>query len=231
MKRLQGLPAYGGAKGALGLPASHRRRSGYGASVTGSADPKASPKESGVLRRGASGFTLLEVLIAMVILAILSALATPGFMRWLPNYRLKGAARDLYSNLQFVKGKAIRDRGEWAIVFNAGENSYLIVSGGPDGTYSTANDNVVHSRVSLSSYGSGLRYGPGSATRKVGNNEPIKDSVTYPGDRVIFNPRGLNTGTFGGYVYLQNDRNACHAVGTWSSGVVVLRKWNGSAWE
>lgn len=177
------------------------------------------------------GFTLIEALVAIVILAIVSALAAPGFIRWLPNYRLKGAARDIYSNLQLIKGRAIRDRGEWAIKFDAGGNSYQIVSGGPDRTHSTTGDNSVEKTVNLSAYGSGLRFGPGGATRKVGSNEVIADSVTYPGDRVIFNSRGLTTGTLGGYVYIQNDRNGCFAIGTWSSGIVVLKKWNGSAWE
>lgn len=206
MKHLQNPCASGSASGASGLPAS------------GSA-------------AGASGFTLIEALVAVIILAVLSALAAPGFIRWLPNYRLKGAARDLYSNIQFIKGRAIRDRGEWAIKFDAGGNSYQIISGGPDRIYSTAEDNVVERTVVLADYGSGLCYGPGGATRKVGKNEPIVDSVTYPGDRVVFNALGMTTGTLGGYVYLQNDRHGCFAVGTWSSGIVVLKKWNGSAWE
>ena len=181
--------------------------------------------------KAASGFTLLEVLIAVVFVAVLSGLAAPGFMRWLPNYRLKGAARDLYSNFQLIKGRAIRDRGEWAVKFDAGGNSYQIVSGGPDGKYSTSADNVADKTVSLSAYKSGVGYGPGRATRKVGRNEPIGSSVTYPGSRVVFNSRGLTPGTLGGYVYLQNDQGACYAVGTWSSGVIVLRKWNGTKWE
>ena len=90
---------------------------------------------------------------------------------------------------------------------------------------------MVIKTVSLSEYGSGLRYGPGGATRKVGKNEPISSSVSYPGNRVVFNSRALTPGALGGYVYLQNDQGACYAVGTWSSGVIVLRKWNGSAWE
>jgi len=45
---------------------------------------------------------------------------------------LKGAVRELYSNLQLAKSGAIRDRSEWAVKFDAGGNSYQVVSGGPD---------------------------------------------------------------------------------------------------
>ena len=181
--------------------------------------------------RGDRGFTKVELLVVMSILAISASLAVPGFMSWLPNYRLKGAVRDLYSNLQLAKSSAIRDRGECAIKFDKGGNSYQVVSGGTDRLYSTTDDNVVLKTVILPDYGSGLSFGPGTATRKVGQNEPIGDSVSFPGDRVVFNSLGMTTGTLGGYAYLQNGRKRCFAVGTWSSGIVVLRKWNGSAWE
>jgi hypothetical protein len=144
---------------------------------------------------------------------------------------LKGAVRDLYTNLQLAKSAAIRDRGEWALKFDEDGKSYQVVSGGADRVYSTTDDNVVLKTVILPDYGSGLSFGPGTAKRKVGQNEPIGDSVSFPGDRVVFNSRGMTTGTFGGYAYLQNSLLSCYAVGTWSSGIVVLRKWNGSAWE
>jgi prepilin-type N-terminal cleavage/methylation domain-containing protein len=183
--------------------------------------------------RGLQGFTMVELLIVVVILSILLTLAIPGFARWLPNYRLRGAAKDLYSNLQLAKAGAIRDRGERAIVFRASSHVYEVWSWGSNGVwdgFSEPNDTLLKT-VHLPGYGSGVGYGSGNATRKVGSNEPIKDTVTYPGDRVVFNSRGLTSGTLGGYVYLHNDRNGCFAVGTWSSGVVVLRKWTGSKWE
>jgi len=178
-----------------------------------------------------AGFTKIELLAVISILSISASLAVPGFINWLPNYRLKGAVRDIYSDLQLAKSRAIRERGECAVKFDASANSYQVVSGGPDRIYSTPGDNLVLKAVALPDYGSGLSFGPGSAARKVGQNEPIADSISFPGDRVIFNSLGMTAGTFGGYAYVQNNQNSCFAVGTWSSGIVVLRKWNGSAWE
>ena len=46
------------------------------------------------------GFTLIELMVTIIILSVLLGLAIPGFSSWLPKYRLRGAARDIYSNLQ-----------------------------------------------------------------------------------------------------------------------------------
>ena len=45
------------------------------------------------------GFTLIELTMVIVVIAILAATATPAVIDWVPDYRLKGAARNLYSNM------------------------------------------------------------------------------------------------------------------------------------
>ena len=65
-----------------------------------------------------NGFTMLELVVIIAILIILVVVAIPGFSRWLPNYRLRAATRDLFSNLQHAKLTAIKRHRTCAITFN-----------------------------------------------------------------------------------------------------------------
>jgi len=64
------------------------------------------------------GFTLTELMVTMVVLAIVTAITIPVFARWLPDYRLRAAARDLYSNFQLAKMAAVRNNSNCAVTFN-----------------------------------------------------------------------------------------------------------------
>ncbi len=182
------------------------------------------------------GFTMIELLVAIVVLAILAAIAIPGFSRWLPNYRLKSATRDIYSNMQLAKLGTVRANANWAIVFDTGANSYFVCSDrGPDDSWPTTADNTIEKTVNLTDYESGVGYGSGNATKNAttaGGALP-GDNVSYtsPANVVVFNPRGTCTG---GYVYLENNKNTTtYAIGTRTTGVILLRKWNSSIadWE
>ena len=174
------------------------------------------------------GFTFVELMVVFVILGIMASVSGITYTRWLPNYRLKGAARDLYSNMQLARLQAIRNNIRFAVVFNPAGGSYQLVSGGPDGAIGTGDD-VVQTTVNLIDYGSGIAYGSGdAATNWNGDGIPV-DNVSYGGNRLVFNSRGMSTA---GSVYIDHSGNdRCFAVTTLLSGHVRIRRWDNPAWN
>jgi len=177
------------------------------------------------------GFTLVELIVTCAVLGAALLVAIPGFANWLPDFRLRGAATDLFSNMHLAKMGAVKDNTNWAIVFETGSNRYRVCShDGGDGDW-TDHDETTEATVHFSAYESGVGYGGGNATKNAtvsGGSLPT-DGETY-NTVLVFNSRGTCNA---GYVYLQNEKDTAYAVGTRSSGVIRLVKWNpsNSEWE
>jgi type IV fimbrial biogenesis protein FimT len=65
-----------------------------------------------------AGFSLIELMVAIAIFAIMSGIAIPNFISWLPDYRLRSAARDVVSCLQEAKMMAVKDNVRVVVIFN-----------------------------------------------------------------------------------------------------------------
>lgn len=60
------------------------------------------------IARSAGGFTLLEAMIAIAVLAILASLAAPSFKELLAAQRIRLTASDLYSSLLMARSEAMK---------------------------------------------------------------------------------------------------------------------------
>lgn len=153
--------------------------------------------------REKSGFTIIQLAIVISLLAVLMAVGVPNFLSWLPKYRLKTAARDLYSNLQLAKMAAIKTNGNCRVMYHKNPDQYSIT--------------VLNRTVVLKDYGSGVSFqGP--------------SSETFARAIITFNSRGTSNS---GYAYLSNSKNTgYYRVGPLTSGVIKLQKWvGGSSWK
>ena len=74
--------------------------------------------------RNANGFSLIEVLTVLSLMACISTLAAPNLINWLNRAKLNGAVNNLKGSLELAKLKAIQENGPVAVNFTA--NGYVI---------------------------------------------------------------------------------------------------------
>ncbi len=178
-----------------------------------------------------AGFTLIEVLVVATVIAVLLTIAIPNYMTWLPGMRLKAASRDLFSHMQQVRLRAVKENRNFAIEFDvAGNRFFLLDDYGddriPNSGDLTENDgncsaNEIMDTIDLSTYGSGIVYGSGAAPLNL---------VTYVGNKVTFDPQGF--GNAAGYAHFTNEDNVdAFRVGTSVNGGIRLQRWTGADYK
>jgi type IV fimbrial biogenesis protein FimT len=143
---------------------------------------------------GQEGFTMVELMIAMGIIAIMAAIAVPSIISWLPNYRLKAAASEMISNFQKAKLEAVK------------RNTDVVI------TFTKAN------ATQAGSYQIFVDDNPGNGAFDAGervlvDHKPMPKDVslyntTFPGNLTGFNSRGLPTSGVATYFALMRNNNS-----------------------
>lgn len=64
--------------------------------------------KSSALRLRKSGFTLVELMVVVAVLAALLSIGGPSFMEWIQNSRIRTAAESLQNGLQVARAEAVR---------------------------------------------------------------------------------------------------------------------------
>jgi Tfp pilus assembly protein FimT len=78
--------------------------------------------------RSQAGLTLCELIIVFALIACLIAIASPQMGRVSSGYKLRGAAREVATDLQYARLMAVKENRAFQVIFNP--QSYQVVRSG-----------------------------------------------------------------------------------------------------
>jgi type IV fimbrial biogenesis protein FimT len=157
--------------------------------------------------RNNKGFTLMEIMVVIGILAILSAIAVPGFIGWRSNAQLGRAARNVYSTFQKAKSESVRRNENCGVEFRA--NDFVIyIESNPtvqaDFGFDAGTDEVIQT-INWSEY-PGVELDPDEG----GDGDGL--TFANPAFGIVFASDGLPRNSVGGLgsgtVFLTNQSSA-----------------------
>jgi len=123
------------------------------------------------------GFSIYELLSVIGIIAILASIAIPNMISWRNDAKLRSASNIIRGDLQFAKGRALRENAIIAVIFTA--NGYNIFIDNGAGT-NAGNWNLDADEVSVRN-----RQLPAGVTIA------LPTTFDAPNNRTRFNGRGL----------------------------------------
>lgn len=82
---------------------------------------------TGILKRSKSGFTLIEILLVVLILAIIVAAAIPRFQGTLTQLQARTTAKSLYQLALFAKERAIIEQTFYLLKYDPNQKSVFLM--------------------------------------------------------------------------------------------------------
>ena len=79
-------------------------------------------------RRTDQGFTLIEIMLVLSLIAILSSITMPSFRGFAASSRMKSSARAIRDMLNFARDVAVTERTGHLVVFDLDQNLYWLAS-------------------------------------------------------------------------------------------------------
>jgi len=143
------------------------------------------------------GFTLIELMIAMAVLAVLTTLALPSFNQWIANTRIRSTTESVLAGFQLARAEAVRLNRGVRVTLNA-DTSWTVTE--------VLSGNVIQTRPATEGTGNtDMTVTPGAATTvdfnglgRVTNLTPITqidlDNSAIPADETKELRITINTG-------------------------------------
>ena len=182
-----------------------------------------------------TGVTLVELMVVLAIIAITSAIAVPLFMGNRESVKLRGAARQVTTDLRLARGKAVSDNANYYVCFEPANARYLLSSTND----CTANvDKTVDFRNTPQYSRIAFQYGGGNVapcTIGDGANPVTFEDIGSGKKRATFARNGtliVGTSVQNGEVHLKNNQGETYCVRIDGvNGLAKVYKWDGAAWK
>ena len=113
-----------------------------------------------------SGFSMMELMVSIALIAVLASVATPNVIAWRNNAQFNSAVRQVKSNIEGMRMFAIKNNLRAAVAFTDGADSF---------------DTITWDRAA----------GAPGAPNTYQLAPDIRVSSNFGGDQLIFNSRGM----------------------------------------
>jgi type IV fimbrial biogenesis protein FimT len=138
------------------------------------------------MMRRHTGFTLIELMVVIAIVAIVASMSAPPILRWRTDAKLRGAVSNLRGDLELAKQRAIRENSFVAVLFTPDGYSIFVDNGASAGDWiEDADERQIRNR-------------------RLPAGVNILTPTSFSNDRTRFTGRGVaeNTGT----IFIENIR-------------------------
>ncbi len=160
-----------------------------------------------------SGFTLVELMVVIAIIAVSLIIAIPTYhLSIKPTVSLNGAARQLYSDVQLARLRAVSNNTRCGLVFSAGP-SYIIFRDSYKNSQYDAGEEVIKT-VDLAKEYPGVQFD---------TSEGGGDGISFVNNSSSMTPKGLATKQ--GTVYLINEKGKGRKIVVNHMGGVRIEKY------
>tara|TARA_B100001123_G_scaffold431766_1_gene553696 strand:- start:1087 stop:1803 length:717 start_codon:yes stop_codon:yes gene_type:complete len=185
-------------------------------------------------RQLSAGFTLIEVMIVLTIIAVLSSVAMPSFKGVAASHRLKASAKGIRDLCYFARNMAITEQSGFFVVLDMDQNRYWLADvetlnqqfrANTGQNMSLVEPSQVSQQVATLQTESVLNTSQPTATRAgilIGQPQQLNDSVQFSSLDIKHNITQIessNLQTGQGYIYFSPN-------GTASQAEIVLQSQN-----